>query len=67
MVLLVGEWFAAFDACLENPVCDPPGSLPTVEGYLGLMIAGVGIAVFGAMINLIGWRTSLRPDVTEKL
>jgi hypothetical protein len=66
VVLLVAEWFAAFDACLANPECDPPGALPTLEGYLGLMIVGVGIAVFGGVINLIGWRTSFRPDISEK-
>ena len=55
VVLLVAEWFAAFDACLANPVCDPPGSLPTVEGYLGLMIVGVALAVGGTVLLLVSW------------
>ncbi|MGA8536871.1 MAG: hypothetical protein WB789_05705 [Thermoplasmata archaeon] len=66
-VLFVGEWFAAFDACVANPVCAPPNSLSTLEGYLGLIIGGVGLAVCGAMIILIGWRTGSRPDVPENL
>jgi hypothetical protein len=67
VVLLVGEWFAAFDACLANPDCDPLGSLPTMEGYLGLMILGVGIAVCGAVTILIGWRISSLPETPENL
>ncbi len=54
--LLVGEWFAAFDACLANPACAPPGSLSTLEGFLALMMVGMGITVGGATIALVGLR-----------
>jgi hypothetical protein len=53
VLLLVGEWFVAFDACLANLACVAPGSLPTLEGFLGLLVAGVGLAVGGAMIALV--------------
>jgi hypothetical protein len=55
LVLLVGEWFAAFDACLANPVCTPADSVSTLEGYLGLMIVGVALAVGGAVLLLVSW------------
>ena len=56
VLLLVGEWFAAFDACLANPSCAPPASGSTLEGFLALLITGVGIAVGGGIITLIGFR-----------
>jgi hypothetical protein len=70
VLLLVGEWFAAFDACLANPVCVPPDSLSPLEGMLALVVIGVGLAVGGAMLALVGLRDgshngrqpSLRPD-----
>jgi hypothetical protein len=52
VLLLAGEWFAAFDACVENPTCNagaPPG---TLEAYLGLMIVGLWLAVVGVTIAL---------------
>jgi hypothetical protein len=55
LVLLVGEWFAAFDACLANPICAPPDSVSNLEIYLGLMIVGLALAVGGAMTVLISW------------
>jgi len=55
LVLLVGEWFGAFDACLANPICAPPDSVSTLEGYLGLMIVGVALAVGGAILLLDLW------------
>jgi hypothetical protein len=55
VVLLVGEWFAAFDACLANPVCAAPGSPETLEGFLGLMIVGVAFTVGGTMLVLVSW------------
>jgi hypothetical protein len=56
MLLLVGEWFAAFDACLANPTCAPPSSLATMEGFLAVQVAGVAITVLGTIISLIGLR-----------
>jgi hypothetical protein len=55
VVLLVGEWLAALDACLANPICAPPDSVSNLEIYLGLMIVGVALAVGGAMIVLLSW------------
>jgi len=53
LVLLVGEWFAAFDACLANSVCTPADSVSTLEGYLGLMIVGIALAVGGTVFLLV--------------
>jgi hypothetical protein len=57
ILLLVGEWFAAFDACLANPTCVAPTSALTLESYLGLMIVGVSVTVIGVTIALVGLRT----------
>jgi hypothetical protein len=57
VLLLVGEWFAAFDACLANPTCSPPGSTSTLEGFLALMVIGMGITVGGAIIAMVGFRS----------
>jgi len=52
LVLLAGEWFAAFDACVANPTCNA-GALPsTLETYLGFMVAGVALVVVGITIAL---------------
>ena len=56
LLVLVGAWFAAFDACLANPACAPPGSVSTLEGFLSLMVVGIGVAVGGATIALVGLR-----------
>jgi hypothetical protein len=55
VVVLDGEWFAAFDACLANPICVPPDSVSTLEGYLGLMIVGVALVVGGMVLLLVSW------------
>ncbi|MFZ0892452.1 MAG: hypothetical protein WB778_06625 [Thermoplasmata archaeon] len=57
VLLAVGEWLAAFDACLANPDCVPADSVSTLEGYLAIMAIGVGVAVFGVLISPIGFRT----------
>jgi hypothetical protein len=56
VLLLVSEWFAAFDACLANPACAPPGSTSTLEGYLAVMVAGLALSVEGAMVALVEFR-----------
>jgi hypothetical protein len=56
VILLAGEWFAAFDACLANPACAPPGSTSTLEGYLAVMVAGLALSVVGAMVALLEFR-----------
>jgi hypothetical protein len=56
LLLLVAEWFSAFDACLANTACIAPGSLSTLEGSLALMAVGVAITVGGATVALIGLR-----------
>ncbi len=55
LVLIVGEWFAAFDAWLANPICAFPDSVSTLEGYLGLMIVGVAFTVGGTVFLLVSW------------
>jgi hypothetical protein len=52
IILLVGEWFAAFDACLANPDCHASGSVATLEGFLALMVGGATLAVSGLLIAL---------------
>ena len=52
LVLLAGEWFAAFDACVANPTCNAGAPPSTLETYLALMVAGVAIAVVGVMVSL---------------
>jgi hypothetical protein len=55
VVLLVGEWLAALDSCLANPICAPVDSVSTLEGYFGLMIVGVALAVGGGVLLLVSW------------
>ena len=52
VLLLAGEWFAAFDACVANPTCNAGASPSTLETYLALMVAGVTLAVIGVTIAL---------------
>jgi hypothetical protein len=52
VLLLAGEWFAAFDACVANPTCNAGASPSTIETYLALMVAGVALAVVGITIAL---------------
>jgi len=52
VLLLAGEWFAAFDACVANPTCNAAAPPSTLETYLALMVAGVAIAVAGVTIAL---------------
>jgi hypothetical protein len=54
LLLLVGEWFAAFDACVANPTCNAGVPPSTLETYLALMVAGVTIAVAGVTIAVAG-------------
>jgi hypothetical protein len=53
VLLMVGEWFAAFDACVANPTCNAGASPDTLEGYLALMVVGVALAVVGVTITLV--------------
>jgi len=59
LVLSVAEWFATFDACLADPMCNAPVSVATLEGFLALMGTGVGITVGGATIAALGLRFGL--------
>jgi len=52
VLLLTGEWFAAFDACVANPTCNAGVPPSTLETYLALMVAGVTLAVIGVTIAL---------------
>jgi len=52
VLLLAGEWFAAFDACVANPTCNAGAPPETLEAYLGLMVVGVGLAVVGMIVTL---------------
>jgi hypothetical protein len=59
VLLLAGEWFAAFDACVANPTCNATAPPSTLETYLALMIVGVVLAVVGVTVALVGSRTSV--------
>jgi hypothetical protein len=48
LTLLVGEWFATFDACVANPLCGDAASPDTLADLLGLQVVGVALAVWGA-------------------
>ena len=52
ILLLAGEWFAAFDACVANPTCNAGAPSAKLESYLALMVAGVVLAVVGITIAL---------------
>jgi len=52
VLLLAGEWFAAFDACVANPTCNGGGPPSTLETYLALMVAGIALAVAGFTVAL---------------
>jgi hypothetical protein len=53
VLLLVGEWFAAVDACIANSACVPATSAASFEAFLGLMAVGVGVLVGGVTIILV--------------
>ncbi len=52
LLLLAGEWFAAFDACVTNPTCNAAAPTVTLEAYLGLMVVGIALAVCGVTVVL---------------
>ncbi|HEY1197392.1 MAG TPA: hypothetical protein VGG32_01520 [Thermoplasmata archaeon] len=52
VLLLAGEWFAAYDACVANPTCNAAAPPATLEAYLGLMVVGVGLAVAGVIVAM---------------
>ena len=45
--LLVGEWFATFDACVANALCRATACADTLADLLGLQVIGVVLAVWG--------------------
>ena len=56
VLLLAGEWFAAFDACVANPTCNSGVPASTLETYLALMVTGVALAVCGVTIAAVWGR-----------
>ncbi len=56
LLLLAGEWFATFDACVANPTCNPEASPDTITIYLALMVAGVALVVCGVTVALVRGR-----------
>jgi len=52
VLLLAGEWFSVYDACVANPTCNAAAPPAALEAYLGLMVAGVALAVLGVTIAL---------------
>ena len=52
LLLLAGEWFATFDACVANPTCNAGAAPDTITGYLALMVVGVALAVCGVTVAL---------------
>ena len=59
-LLLVGEWFAMYDACVANPDCNAEVPPSILEAYLGLLVAGVAFTVGGVTIALKGRAEHLR-------
>jgi len=51
LLLFACEWFATFDACVANPTCNAGATPGTLEGYLALVVAGVGLAVCGVVVG----------------
>ncbi|MCI4320579.1 MAG: hypothetical protein L3K23_10715 [Thermoplasmata archaeon] len=60
LTAVVAEWFAAFDACLASASCVAPGSASTLGWFLGLLAAGVFIAMVGTVSVASG--LSRRPE-----
>jgi len=56
VLLLAGEWFAAFDACVANPTCNSAAPPATLETYLALMVVGVALVVCGVTVALVRGR-----------
>ncbi|MGD0588577.1 MAG: hypothetical protein ABSA63_07295 [Thermoplasmata archaeon] len=56
VLLLAGEWFAAFDACVANPTCIAGAPPSTLETCLALMVVGVALVVFGVTVTLVRGR-----------
>ena len=52
VLLLAGEWFEAFNACVANPTCNAGTPPPMLETYLALMVTGVALAVCGVTVTL---------------
>lgn len=52
ILVLAGEWFAAFDACVANPTCNAGAPPSTLETYLALMVGGVALVVVGVTVAL---------------
>ena len=50
VLLLVGEWFAMYDACLANPDCNAGVPVFTLESYLAFMVIGVALSAVGVTI-----------------
>ena len=56
VLLLAGEWFAAFDACVANPTCNAGAAPTSLETYLALMVVGVVLVVCGVTVALVRGR-----------
>jgi hypothetical protein len=56
VVVLIGEWFAMYDACVANPTRDAGAPVGTLETYLGFMVLGVVLAVLGVVLALTNAR-----------
>jgi hypothetical protein len=50
LVIMVGEWFAMLYACVANPTCAAGASADMLTPVLGAQVAGVGLAVGGAVL-----------------
>jgi hypothetical protein len=67
VLLLVGVWFAAFDACVANPTCNAGTQPETLETYLALMVVGVALAVVGVRIALTRGRGAPKRAIILRL
>ena len=60
LLVVLGEGFAAYDACVANPACNAVVPVSTLETFLALMVVGVGLVVSGLVIAAGGARGELR-------
>ena len=52
VLLLAGEWFAAFDTYVAESTCNAVAPPATLETYLALMAVGVALAACGVTLTL---------------
>ncbi len=56
VLLLAGEWFAAFDACVADSTCNAGAPPAMLETYLALMDVVGALAMCGVTLTLVRGR-----------